>query len=75
MIPTNHDYYRRRAEEHQRLATDADAPDQRAMHTQLVEAYRGLARQSRLRQVIRLKVARNDNGGNADIKGPAGDPF
>jgi len=55
MIPTRHDYYRRRADEHQRLAGIADAPSQRAMHTQLVEAYRGLARQSRLKQVVTLK--------------------
>lgn len=56
MIPTNYDYYRRRAAEHQRLAEAADVPEQRSMHTQLVSAYLALARQSRLRQVISLKA-------------------
>ena len=56
MIPTRHEYYRRRAREHHRLALAAAAPEQRSMHARLVEAYGELARQYRLRQVIKLKV-------------------
>lgn len=56
MIPTRHEYYRRRATEHRRLALAATAPDQRAMHDRLVDAYAGLARQYRLREVVTLKA-------------------
>ncbi|MBU0557723.1 MAG: hypothetical protein KKD64_09065 [Alphaproteobacteria bacterium] len=56
MIPTRYTYYRNRAREHRRLAQTAIAPEQRSMHDRLVEAYTDLARQSRLRQVVRLKA-------------------
>ena len=54
MIPTLHTYYRNRALEHRRLAACAALPDQKLHHETLVEAYKGLARQSLLRQVVRL---------------------
>ena len=56
MIPSKYDYYRRRAQEHRRLALRSSEPDQRSMHDRLREAYMGLARQSRRRQVLSLKV-------------------
>jgi transcription-repair coupling factor (superfamily II helicase) len=59
MIPTRYDYYRRRLQEHRRLAQAASEPEQRAMHDRLVEVYGTLARQSRLRQVVKLKVPAN----------------
>ena len=43
MIPSDQDYYSRRAEEHKRLACAAAGAEQRAMHERLVEAYHGLA--------------------------------
>jgi hypothetical protein len=56
MIPTRHDYYRRRALEHRRLALDCEELEQRAMHGRLGDAYAVLARRYRLRQKLRLKV-------------------
>ncbi|BAK67851.1 hypothetical protein SLG_31760 [Sphingobium sp. SYK-6] len=56
MIPTRHDYYRRRAREHRKLALAAGQSEQRAMHDQLVRAYDALAKQYRLRQIVRLKI-------------------
>jgi hypothetical protein len=56
MIPSRHDYYRRRANEHRALADAAPPGAQRAMHDILVEAYLNLAREARLRQVVRLTV-------------------
>ncbi|MCW2337152.1 hypothetical protein M2337_001385 [Sphingobium sp. B2D3A] len=56
MIPSRHAYYRNRANEHRRLAQVAAEPAQRLMHDRLVEAYLSLARESRLRQVVRLKA-------------------
>ncbi len=56
MIPTRHDYYRRRAREHRRLALAATAPEDRAMHDQLVTAYNGLARRYLLREVVTLRT-------------------
>ena len=55
MIPTRHDYYRRRASEHRGLALAARQPDQRAMHDQLMRAYDGLARRYQLREVVILR--------------------
>jgi hypothetical protein len=57
MIPTKHDYYKRRAREHRRLASSAADADERMMHDRLVEAYTALARKYRLRQIIRLSPA------------------
>ena len=56
MIPSRHAYYRSRAREHRALAQRAIAPEQRMMHDRLVEAYAALARQARLRQVVKLKA-------------------
>jgi hypothetical protein len=56
MIPTRHDYYRRRAREHRSLALSASQPEMRAMHDRLVFAYEGLARRYLLRQVVKLKA-------------------
>ena len=56
MIPRNYDYYRRRANEHRVLAQRARAPEQRGMHDRLRDAYMGLARQSRRREVLTLKL-------------------
>ena len=56
MIPTRYDYYRNRAREHRQLAQTAAEPEQRSMHDRLVRAYSDLARQSRLRHVVRLKA-------------------
>lgn len=55
MIPTRFTYYRKRAREHRRLAELA-SPETRMMHDRLVDAYNSLARQSRLRQVLKLKT-------------------
>lgn len=55
MIPSNYDYYRRRAQEHRMLALSACEPDKRSMHDRLRDAYMGLARQSRRRQVLSLR--------------------
>ncbi len=55
MIPTRHDYYRRRAREHRSLALSTNQPEQRAMHDQLMRAYDGLARQYQMREVLVLK--------------------
>lgn len=55
MIPTRHDYYRRRAREHRGLALATRQPDQRAMHDRLMRAYDGLARHYQLREVVVLK--------------------
>lgn len=55
MIPTAHDYYRRRAREHRHLAGAAQAPEQREMHDRLVGVYQSLAREARLRQPLVLK--------------------
>lgn len=56
MIPSNYDYYRRRAQEHRILAQSASEPGKRSMHDRLRDAYMGLARQSRLRQVVSLRT-------------------
>jgi hypothetical protein len=56
MIPTRHDYYRRRAREHRNLALSASHPEMRAMHDQLMRAYDGLARRYLLREVVKLKA-------------------
>jgi hypothetical protein len=56
MIPSRHAYYRNRAREHRRLALVATEPEARQMHDRLTEAYINLARQSLLRQVVRLKT-------------------
>jgi hypothetical protein len=55
MIPSAHDYYLRRANEHRALAERACGAGQRAMHDILVEAYRGLAHEARRRQDLPLK--------------------
>jgi hypothetical protein len=56
MIPTRHDYYKRRAREHRALAGRAASAKDRAMHSTLVEAYLGLARQHGLRQRISVRA-------------------
>jgi pyridoxine/pyridoxamine 5'-phosphate oxidase len=43
MIPTNHDYYNRRAREHRALASAAKQAETQAMHERLVKAYVTLA--------------------------------
>lgn len=55
MVPTAHDYYRRRAREHRHLSNAAKVPEERDMHDRLVSVYRSLAREARLRQVVVLK--------------------
>lgn len=56
MIPTRHDYYKRRAREHRQLAGSAPTDADREMHERLVEAYAGLARKYGLRQTLTIKV-------------------
>ncbi len=55
MIPTRHDYYRRRAREHRLLAARAVDGERRQMHERLVDVYTQMARDSRLRQNISLR--------------------
>lgn len=55
MIPTSHDYYRRRAREHRKLALNASNGELRQMHENLVTAYSRLASDSRLRQRVSLR--------------------
>lgn len=55
MIPTRHDYYRRRAREHRALAARAIDGELQQMHERLVSVYTQMARDSRLRQNIRLR--------------------
>ena len=55
MIPTRHDYYKRRAREHRHLAATAAYDEDREMHERLVDAYTKLARKHGLRQVVTLK--------------------
>lgn len=57
MIPSRHEYYRRRAKEHRLLARAANLPEIRAMHDRLVEAYTGLAKLHRPRKLLYLKPA------------------
>lgn len=59
MIPTRHDYYKRRAREHRLLATRAQNDEDRAMHDRIAGAYTGLARQHGLRQILSLKLPGN----------------
>lgn len=56
MIPSRYDYYRQRAREHRELSQSAGEAVQRTMHDRICEAYMGLARQSRRRQVLSLKL-------------------
>lgn len=55
MIPTRHDYYRRRAREHRKLALSAIDGEMRQMHEKLVTVYCRLASDSRLRQRVSLR--------------------
>ena len=55
MIPTRHDYYRRRAREHRQLAARAIDGELRQMHERLVGVYTQMARDSRLRQNVSLR--------------------
>jgi hypothetical protein len=55
MIPTQYEYYRRRAREHQTLAKGATSTEQRAMHEKLVGAYGELARKYRTREPLSLR--------------------
>ncbi len=55
MIPTRHDYYRRRAREHRLLATRTPDDEVRQMHERLVSVYTQMARDSRLRQTVSLR--------------------
>lgn len=55
MIPTRHDYYRRRAREHRDLAAKATDGERRQMHQRLMGVYAQMARDSRLRQTISLR--------------------
>lgn len=55
MIPTRHDYYRRRAREHRLLALRAIDDELRQMHERLVGVYTKMARDSRLRQNVSLR--------------------
>lgn len=56
MIPSRYEYYRKRAQEHRALANSTPELERRSMHDRLCDAYMGLARQSRRRQVVSLKV-------------------
>lgn len=56
MIPTRHDYYKRRAREHRRLASLSTCVEQRLAHEKLVEAYLTLARRYRLKQTVALRT-------------------
>ena len=56
MKPTRSDYYARRVREHVDLATTANDAEEKAIHWNLVSAYRQLARKHRLSQVFILKA-------------------
>jgi hypothetical protein len=56
MIPSDYDYYERRAHEHRCLANNATLSKQRQIHDRLVEAYTELARRCLLRRPIRIKA-------------------
>lgn len=55
MVPTRYDYYKARIREHRRLASSAANVESRAMHEQLVAAYRELARACSLKQIVTLR--------------------